>query len=276
MSTETTENTAPQPAAGNGAAASGLPPLYTKPVLLDANKHSALSLKQNGGYGFARAANVMMINAVEFAVAARHYPIVFAGGDNPAPVVVLGMRPGQNLFVQQDGSWQRGAYVPAYARRFPFIFAESQDKSKLGLCIDEGSDLLVESDVRPLFSNGERTKVLEDGLAFCTAFQREIERTKAFTAALKEHDLLRENRANIRMTGGEQLSVTGFQVIDEAKFNTLPDDVYLDMRKKGWLPLIYCQLLSTGSWAELIDSQAANSITASGHAEAETEPDHAA
>ena len=243
-------------AAPTQAAASGLPPLYAKPVLLDANQHGNLSLKENAGYGFARPANVMMINAIEFVAAGRHYPIVFAGGDNPAPVVVLGMRAGQNLFVEPDGSWRRGAYVPAYARRYPFIFAESADKSKLGLCIDEASDLLVQSDVRPLFRNGERTQVIEQALSFCTAFQREVERTKAFTEALKERDLLRDNRANIKMATGEHLAITGFKVVDEAKFNALPDDVFLDWRRKGWLALVYCHLLSTGSWAELADQQA--------------------
>jgi hypothetical protein len=253
MTTETAQN-AGAAQAGNGAA--GLPPLYARPVLLDANKHAGLSLKENGGYAFARTANVMMINAIEFVAAGRHYPIVFAGGDNPVPVVVLGMKQGENLFVEPDGSWRRGAYIPAYARRYPFIFAESSDRTKLGLCIDEASDLLVESDVRPLFRNGERTPVLEQALNFCTAFQREVERTKAFTEALKEQDLLRENRANIRMATGEQLAVTGFRVVDEQKFAALPDDVFLDWRRKGWLALVYCHLLSTGSWAELVDQQA--------------------
>lgn len=274
MSTTDVDTAAPQQADGAGSAASGLPPLYTKPVLIDATKHAKISLKENGGYAFALSANVMMINAIEFVAAARHYPIVFTGGDNPAPVVVLGMRAGQNLFVEPDGSWRRGAYIPAYARRYPFIFAESPDKSKLGLCIDEGSDLLVESDVRPLFRNGERTPVLEQALTFCTSFQRELERTRAFTEALQAQDMLRDNRANIRMAGGEQLSVTGFKVIDEQKFNALPDDVFLDWRKKGWLTLAYCHLLSTGSWAELVDQQADRSITEAGHPE--TESEHAA
>jgi len=83
----------------------------------------------------------------------------------------------------------------------------------------------------------------------------------------KYADRLRDNRANIRMAGGEQLSVTGFQVIDEAKFNALPDDVFADWRKKGWLALVYCQLLSTGSWATLIDSQADHGITSAGIAD---------
>ena len=29
------------------------------------------------------------------------------------------------------------------------------------------------------------------------------------------------------------------QVIDEAKFNAMPDEVFLDWRKKGWLALVY-------------------------------------
>ena len=77
----------------------------------------------------------------------------------------------------------------------------------------------------------------------------------------------KERAGTIRMAGGEQLSVTGFQVIDEAKFNAMPDDVFADWRKKGWLALVYCQLLSTGSWATLIDQQADRSITSAGIAD---------
>ncbi len=244
----------------NGAAAaqggSPTPPLYQRPALLDSNKHGALSLRENGGYKFAANANVMMVNAIEFIPAARNYPIVFAGQESPVPVVILGMRDGENLFVSDEGDWHRGSYVPAYARRYPFIFAESSDRSKLGLCIDEASDLVVESDVRPLFKDGKRTPLLERALEFCTAFQREIENTRRFMEAIVANDLLMDNRANVKMANGEALSVTGFRVIDEKKFNALPDETFLDWRKRGWIGLIYCHLISIGNWSELVDQQA--------------------
>ena len=43
------------------------------------------------------------------------------------------------------------------------------------------------------------------------------------------------------------------RVIDEAKFNALDDATVLEWRRKGWLPLIYCHLISASNWANLVD-----------------------
>jgi len=45
-------------------------------------------------------------------------------------------------------------------------------------------------------------------------------------------------------------------LVDEARFKTLPDDVLLDWRRHGWLPLVYCHLMSTASWAGLVELEA--------------------
>jgi len=244
---------------GNGSGitappgAPALPPLYKNPFLLDANRHAHLSLKQNGGYAFARTAQAMLLNTVEFALAARNYPIIFVGTDTVVPLVVLGVREGQNLFVRESGEWAPGHYVPAYARRYPFLFAEIAQGGQLGLCLEDDPDWVVSSDVRPLFKSGRRTEVVERALEFCAAYQREFEATKAYTAALVEHDLLIANQADLRLNTGERLAVGGFRVIDENRFNKLPDSVFLDWRKKGWVAFTYCHLVSVTSWTDLLD-----------------------
>jgi hypothetical protein len=35
--------------------------------------------------------------------------------------------------------------------------------------------------------------------------------------------------------------------------NNLPDDRFLEWRRKGWLDLVVCQFISTGNWRTLID-----------------------
>lgn len=250
----------PAPIAGAGTAT--MPTLYRRPVPLDPGRHQSLSLREGGGFGFARTAGAMVITAGEFAAAARQYPIVFAGEGPTMPVAVLGVRTDRNLFVDDQGEWARGAYIPAYARRYPFIFMETPDKSQLVLCIDEGSDLVVESDVRPLFRNGQRTELIDRALEFCTSYQRDFEATRLFTEALTAHELLVPNRADLRTPSGETFSVTGFRIIDEAKFNRLPDAVFLDWRRRGWVGLVYCHLLSTGGWSTLLDRLAGERLHA--------------
>src|SRR5471032_2893608 len=71
---------------------------------------------------FCRSLNALPISYAEFGIASRDYPIVFASTDEGktfAPVVVVGMVGGENLFV--DGAkWDPSVYVPAYVRRYPF------------------------------------------------------------------------------------------------------------------------------------------------------------
>ena len=64
-----------------------------------------------------RELNAIPISYTEFARVALTYPIVFTSGDKGesfAPVAVLGMTGGENLFVTKD-SWAERTYVPAYA-----------------------------------------------------------------------------------------------------------------------------------------------------------------
>ncbi|WP_459694700.1 SapC family protein, partial [Achromobacter xylosoxidans] len=62
-----------------------------------------------------------------------------------------------------------------------------------------------------------------------------------------------ENRADITLADGQRLAMSGFKVIDEARFNKLPEAEFLRWRANGWLPLVYCHLLSINTWPSLID-----------------------
>ena len=103
---------------------SPLPLFYNKIVPLDSRVHGGLKLNRAAGYGFASAASAVPVGFVEFAAASQSYPILFTTGADPMPVVLLGARPGENLFVSPEGVWQPDSYIPAYARAYPFIFIE--------------------------------------------------------------------------------------------------------------------------------------------------------
>ena len=61
--------------------------------------------------------------------------------------------------------------------------------------------------------------------------------------------LLVENRAQVVLKDRR----ARFRVIDEAKLNALDDATVLDWRRKGWLPLVYCHLISISNWSNLVD-----------------------
>jgi hypothetical protein len=233
------------------AAPSALPLFYKQPRPLDANTHRNSRLKDNANFGFARGANSVPLNGIEFNIAQRHYPIVFTGTGKPFPAAVLGLRVDENLFVGEDGRWVEGIYVPAYVRRYPFVFIEAPE-DKLILAIDEGSGLLVEDGPHKLFDEaGKPTPLVNGALQFCGAYQANFKATLEFMDALVQQDLLVDNRANAVLAGGERLTLGGFKVIDEEKFKTLPADVLKTWRDQGWLGWVYAHFFSLTGWNSL-------------------------
>ena len=230
-----------------------LPLFYRQLEPLSAEKHSRLSVIEKGTYGFAKGANSVPLNAIEFALAARHYPIVFAAEGVAPPAAVMGLRAGENLVVDEAGRWERGPYIPAYVRRYPFIAVSAPGSKEYALCLDTASDLLVEGGKRALFQGGQPSELTKKALEFCQLYQQQADLTRQFVEALDEHDLLVGRGAKLRLASGTERTLSGFRVIDEQKFNALPDDVFLAWRHKGWIGLVYLHLASLSSWGGLVD-----------------------
>ncbi len=241
----------PAPDTTPAQAAAGLPQFYRRPAAVNRERHANKSIT-DAGFGFAADANAVALNAVELAHAARCYPIVFATSAPGIPIAVLGLREKQNLFVGADGVWRADTYIPAYVRRYPFIFSQTPGSTQLTLCVDEAAPHLVEGRARPLFDGEKTTPHTDNALTFCMAFEAEREKTLPFARALEESGVLTENRADINLPSGEKLQIGGYRVIDQAKFEALPDAKILEFRQRGWLAPVYAHLVSMGGWQTLL------------------------
>jgi hypothetical protein len=233
------------------AANPALPLFYKRVAVVDEAKLSNSSLKEQIGYDFARDTAIVPLIVTELFTAASTYPIVFITEPVPSVLAVLGLRQAQNLFVSGDGSKWDAPYVPAYVRRYPFVFLR-HDNDDLTLCIDEAANALEPGRARPLFEDGKRTPLIERALQFCIEFQRGHLATEAFMKALIERDLLVPYQITSTLDSGEKLAATGFKVIDEARVAKLPDDVIVHWYRQGWLGFVHAHLASTGCWAQLV------------------------
>jgi hypothetical protein len=240
-----------------------LPIFYRRPVALAPELHFGLAYRAPGNYAFARDTNAIPLNVSEFSLAARHYPIVFAGGDPMTPVAVVGVASkNRNLFVDEAGNWQPGVYIPAYVRRYPFIFVEDRQNKEYALAIDEGAGLLEEREGPDdkLFWNGKPTPLVERALAFCSEFQANLNFTRQFCQAMAEEKLLSEKEAGMSLADGRYFRLTGFRLIEEARFDKLPGKSLLKLRRRRFLHPIYLHLISTANWATILDLAAAQGV----------------
>ena len=236
---------------GNGQAAN-LPLFYKEPLPLDSKKHARLALKKNFGFGFTKGINAVPINLIEMPQICHFYPIAFSPDENATPVAILGLRDNENLFLDAQNTWDAMSYVPAYIRRYPFIFSEVPDSDQLTLCIDM-NDSVVEDGGEQAFLDKDAgpTDLTQNALEFCKSYHAAAQQTLDFSQALATSGLLVEREAQINVAGNKRINFSGFKIIDEQKFAELDDQTFLEWRQKGWLAFIYAHLFSGAQWQRL-------------------------
>jgi hypothetical protein len=238
---------------------SRFPPFYRDPVPLAAARHGQWRLRQ-GNAAFAAEASAIPLVLSDFPLASRHYPILFTTGQ-PAAVALVGFEHA-NLFVT-DGQWAAGAHVPAYVRRYPFIFAAAPDNGGFGLAIDAGSELIAKDghDGDALFDGDRPAATTLRALEFCRLFNADHDNTKAFCLALADRGLLIERNAEVRQQGGRKRSLSGFRIVDASAFGNLDDETVLAWHRNGWLAMIHHHLASLVCFGELLSRQSARDAT---------------
>lgn len=230
------------------------PLFYRNLVPVSSDMHMGLGIVQRDNLAFARDTHAVPITVDEFVMVQRHYPIVFADGSEGVPLALVGLREGKNLFVDADGKWQDGTYIPAYIRRHPFMLARLQpDADQLSLMVDDTYDLLREDAPDKLFTEDKQpSEVTKNILGFCEQFEQAIGRTRSFLDEVGKLGLLMEGQAQIQNPGmAEPATFAGFKMIDEKKLQNIRGDQARKMVQNGLMGLIYAHLFSLSQMREL-------------------------
>ncbi len=243
---KTAQETQDTPPAGT------LPLFYKNPVPLDASRHASLGLKKNFGLGFTKGINAVPINLIEMPQICHTYPIAFSPDASATPVAILGLRDNENLYLNAHNEWLADSYIPAYIRRYPFIFSEVPNGDQLTLCVDLDAQTTDESGEQKFFeADGKPSTLSQNALEFCKSYHSAAKQTIEFSRALHEADLLVTRQAEISTPAGRKINFSGFRIVDEKKLSELSDATFMEWRKRGWLPFIYAHLFSGAQWQRL-------------------------
>ena len=229
--------------------------IYNDVAPLSFARHGNLSIKTTDDFGFASHLNSVPLVASEIIPAAAEYPVVFAvSPEGVVPVVLLGVEEGVNLYVDGDGKWQ-GRYVPAFLRRYPFVFSTEDEGSKLTLCVDESFVGCNREDrgERLFDAEGTHTLRLKGVLDFLQQYQVEFERTKLFGKTLQDLDLLEPMTAKFNLPDNSQCVLGGFSVVNRNRLRSLSGEVLERLAKTDELELAYAQLQSMTHFANLLE-----------------------
>ena len=192
---------------------------------------------------FCRTLNALAVSVAEFVIAGRDYPVVFAaadGGKSFAPVIVLGLTQGANLFVDASGEWDRSAYFPAFVRRFPFCLSK--------VYVDDGGVVLFDERGAPT----QRWQAVERLLL---EFEADLDRTGQMCAAIARLDMLEP--FSMRVNDLPHIQLTGMHRVSEARLRALKPASLKALLEKGFLSLLYAHLHSLENFSRLVARQKA-------------------
>lgn len=226
------------------------------PVLLNNVDHHDLRLRPVGVAGGPGGGDGTMLAhtfPAEFRQLQAHYPIVFqksADGTSFHPVALLGLEPGQNLFLGAEG-WD-ASYLPLAIERGPFYIG--QEGGELLVHVDLDSPLLSRTDGAPLFlPQGGQTDTLDRITSVLLTIHDGLQATPAFIQALLANRLLESFVLDLTDDDGAVGRLAGFYTIHEEALAALPGAALAQLHAAGHLEAVYMAVASMSNFRALID-----------------------
>jgi hypothetical protein len=211
--------------------------VYSNVAPISSERHANWFVEDKEDYEYTQGLNFVPILTAEFAQVSINYPIVFAMGDTetPMPVAILSIEKGINCYLNDNNQWD-SEYVPAFLRRYPFVFTRSQDEQEYYLSIDEDyKGFNQEEKGHPLFNDEkEPGNITKEMLSFSTQYQ--IEHTKTLEFCSKLHELNLFDRKQVSSAGQdekEEIKLSGFYTVDRTRISTLRESSILELVQDG-------------------------------------------
>jgi hypothetical protein len=223
-----------------------------KIVPLSKEQHLSTKISNNNGFSHIDGEHMLPVVVHEFVVAGAEFPIVFVkAGESFQPVAMLGLTAKQNLFLQ-DNKWQ-ALYIPRAIRNYPLVLAKDKtDAERLLVALDESSERVGQDEGHPLFNeDGSESEFLAHRKQQMAEYVDMGVMTREFVGKLQSLNLITEQVLTLNING-EERRINGIFLIDEKKLNELSDEVFLEMRKNGYLAAIYAQLMSLQHTQKLV------------------------
>jgi hypothetical protein len=215
-------------------------------VPLSKAAHAQVRWRPIADWRFAAAESMVSLSGFELPRAAGNFPVVFVRArDRVETVALLGLKRGENLFVNANGEWV-GDYVPATLRSRPFVLGASGEGQTV-LCMDEASPLIVAD------GSGEGERVFGDGGELTPPAQKVADFLRSISGGLlattKASDALWRHNCLEPLRVPESLAASlqhfkGLHQVNEAALRALPAESLAELMALGAIGMAYAHMIS--------------------------------
>lgn len=228
-------------------------------AVLDNVEHHDLRLIERRAPEFGDAVNESVVFPSEIAELSREYAIYFrvTAADGPQAFALLGLDPGENLFVG-DGVW-RARRLPAMMQRGPFLIGmraadDGAGQPVLMLNLDDARVSRTEG--TPLFlRHGGRSPALERSATALRTIHAGLGESRAMFDAFLDAGLLAPLQIDIRLDDRTAYALPDIYSISEEALASLSGDMLRQLNRNGLLALAFHIRASLGNLGWIIDEK---------------------
>jgi hypothetical protein len=212
----------------------------TQIVPLSKETHRSLIVDGRAAAAYGDNRHFVRVIVKEFPELLVHYPILFTKHPQTGEFycgAMLGFEEGENLFLEE---WtDRQFYRPLSLQRGPF-YSQGPD-----LAIDLDDPRVGAEGGKPLFTEqGQPTLYLQSIIWAFQDLNPGVEMTRLFIARLLELKLIEPIDLEAEFDDGSKRQCVGLYTIDQEVLSGLPNEVVVELFRRGYLRLIHYMIAS--------------------------------
>ncbi|MCC4587710.1 SapC family protein [Xanthomonas sp. NCPPB 1067] len=188
----------------------------------------------------------------EFRQLQAQYPIVFhrSGNGRFQPLALLGLRLGENLFLQ--GARWDAPYVPLAIQRQPFLIGQQPEGPMVHVDLD--SPRIGRHDGELLFrEHGGTTEFLDHISQLLRTLHDGLAESDAFVERALRYELLEPFVFEATLDNGLDCRLAGLYTVHEERLRALGNTALLDLHRHGDLEPLYMAVASIAQFRHLLE-----------------------
>jgi len=226
--------------------------MYNEIELITKDEHIEKGVKNITGFTHAKELSSSMITINEYYESCKHYPIVFAKNEEEGwfSVALFGLEK-INTFITKKDMWKENCYVPAYIRRYPFIYIKNENDLLLGFDAKHKVNKKDSNDRYFFDDKGEKSEFVHKVIAFMNQVQNSSKETQKFIQTLVDLELLEESNITGKNAQGKEIALNGFWILKEEKLEKLTEKKRAILCKQNYMQPITAHLISLSNIQKL-------------------------
>lgn len=206
---------------------------------------------------FVHDTHALPLSFTEIAPASRNYPVAFSsadGGKTFTLTAVLGLQQNQNMYLMDDGHWDRRVYLPAYVRRYPFCMARvtrnGDAQGERVVCVDDSA---IDADGDELFDEkGDALPTWSRIENFVTEYERDLMRAEEFCKLVAGIGILEPISVTAEL-GEFTMQLTGFHRVQREALAKLPEKSLRSLLGGDAMDAVFAHLWSLTNFQRMLD-----------------------